>query len=79
MIASDVKNVGGSILKIAATLANGTYKSGEVLRYGIAQGGVDLDMTAASPVLPAATIAKIDALRERIIAGTLKVERYRLP
>ena len=76
VIASDIKNVGGSILKIAATLADGTYEAGAVLSYGIAAGGVDLDLTATTPVLPEATAAKIDELRSQIVAGTLKVERY---
>lgn len=76
VIASDIKDIGGTIRKIAATMADGTYQRGVVLTYGIAQGGVDLDLTAAKPVLPEASVAKINVLRDQIVAGTLKVERY---
>jgi basic membrane protein A and related proteins len=77
VIASDIKNVGGSIEKIAATIAEGTYEKGQVLSYGIEAGGVDLDISATTPVLPEAIAGKIDALRAEIVAGTLKVARYK--
>jgi basic membrane protein A and related proteins len=76
VIASDIKNLGGSIVKIAATLADGSYKAGQVLSYGIAQGGVDLDTTATKSVLPDATIGILSGARNQIIDGSLKVERY---
>ena len=76
VIASDIKNVGGSIVKIAVTLADGTYEPGKVLSYGIAAGGVDLDATAVTPVLPTAITDKLAELRSQIVAGTLKIERY---
>ena len=77
VFASDIKNVGGSIEKVAATIADGSFAKGKVLTFGIKDGGVDLDLAATTKVLPAATEAKIVALREQIIAGTLKVERYK--
>ena len=76
VIASDIKNLGGTILKIAATIESGTFRPGQVLSYGIAEGGVDLDLTATKPVLSDAATAKVKELREQIVAGTLKVERY---
>jgi basic membrane protein A and related proteins len=77
IIASDIKNVGGTIVKIAATLADGTYKDGQVLSFGIAEGGVGLDMSATRPVLPDAVIQKVNELKNQIVAGTLKIERYK--
>jgi basic membrane protein A and related proteins len=56
VIASDIKNVGGSIEKIAASIAEGTYEKGQVLSYGIEAGGVDLDISATTPVLPELTL-----------------------
>lgn len=76
VIASDIKNVGGAITKIAATIEDGTFEPGQVLSYGIAEGGVDLDLTATKPVLSEAATAKINELRDQIVSGTLTVERY---
>ncbi len=76
VIASDIKNVGGAITRIAAQIESGSFRPGQVLSYGIAEGGVDLDLTATKPVLSAATAAKLKALRDQIVAGTLKIERY---
>jgi basic membrane protein A and related proteins len=77
VIASDIKNVGGSIEKIASTIADGTYEKGKVLSYGIEAGGVDLDISATTPVLNETIAGKISALRAQIIEGSLKVERYK--
>jgi basic membrane protein A and related proteins len=77
VIASDIKNVGGSIEKIAATIAEGTYEKGQVLSYGIEAGGVDLDISATTPVLPESIAGKINALRAQIVDGSLKVARYK--
>jgi basic membrane protein A and related proteins len=77
VIASDIKNVGGSIEKIAATIAEGTYEKGQVLSYGIEAGGVDLDISATTPVLPESIAGKINALRAQIVDGSLKVALYK--
>lgn len=77
VIASDIKNLGATIDKVAATIGAGTFERGVVLSYGIAQGAIDLDLTAQTKVLPDATIAKIGELRQQIIDGSLKVERYK--
>jgi basic membrane protein A and related proteins len=76
IVASDIKNVGGSIEKVAATIDNGTYKPGTVLTYGLAEGGVDLDLTATTPVLDDAITLKVREVRDQIISGELKVARY---
>lgn len=77
ILASDIKNVGGTIEKVAASMADGNYQPGVVLTYGIAEGGVDLDMSAKTPVLNSDLQAKIKAIRDQIVAGTLVVERYK--
>jgi basic membrane protein A and related proteins len=77
VIASDIKNVGGSIEKIAASIAEGTYEKGQVLSYGIQAGGVDLDISATTPVLPESIAGKINSLRAQIIDGSLKVTLYK--
>jgi basic membrane protein A and related proteins len=77
IIASDVKNVGGTIEKVAGTIAAGSYQKGQVLTFGIKEGGVDLDLAATTQVLPAATQEKLLALRQQIVDGSLAVELYK--
>ncbi len=77
VFASDIKNVGGAIERVATSIGAGTYAKGSVLTFGIKDGGVDLDLTASTKVLPAATEAKIAELRQQIIDGTITVERYK--
>ena len=77
VIASDIKNLGDSMVKVAATIDDGTYVPGAVLSYGIAEGGVDLDLTATTPVLPQATADKLAALRADIVSGAVTVERFK--
>lgn len=76
VIASDVKNVGQSIEDVFKTIKDGTYKPGQVLEYGLKQGGVDIALDAKQPVLPQATVDKIKAIRQDIIDGKLKIEKY---
>lgn len=77
VIASDIKNVGDSMVKVAATIDDGTYVGGAVLTYGLAEGGVDLDLKASTQVLPPALADRIAALRADIVSGAVKVERYK--
>lgn len=76
VIGSMIKNVGKSIEDVYATIADGTYRPGQVLEYGLAQGGVDMDFKAQIQVLPQASIDRVLALRRDIIAGRLKIERF---
>jgi basic membrane protein A len=73
---SMVKNIGATIEKLYATIADGTYKPGQVLEYGVAQNGVDMVFEAQIKVLPQASIDRVLAIRKDIIDGKLKVERY---
>ncbi len=77
VIASDVKNVGSTIEKITASIADGSFQRGQVLSYGIAAGGVDIDLSASTPVLPESIAAKVSDLRAKIVDGSLAVERYK--
>ncbi|MGQ0605173.1 MAG: BMP family ABC transporter substrate-binding protein [Anaerolineales bacterium] len=76
VIASDIKNIGKAIEDVYATIRNGTYKAGEVLEYGLKQGGVDIALEAQVQVLPQAARDQILQVRQQIIDGTLKIERY---
>ncbi|MBP7691020.1 MAG: BMP family ABC transporter substrate-binding protein [Anaerolineales bacterium] len=73
---SMVKNVGRSIEAVYQTIADGTYKPGQVIEDGLAQGGVDMVFEAQIKVLPQASIDKVMAIRQDIISGKLKIERY---
>lgn len=76
VIASDIKNVGKSIEDVYKTIHEGTYKPGQVLKYGIAQGGVDIALEAKVQVLPQSIVDKVLAIRQQIVDGTLKIEMY---
>lgn len=76
VFASDIKNVGGAIERVATSIGDGSYAKGKVLTLGIKDGGVDLDLTATTKVLPAVVEARLAELRQQIIDGTLRVERY---
>jgi len=76
VIASDVKFVGKGIEDNFAAIKDGTYKPGQVFNYGVASGGVDIDFKAQKQPLPQSIIDKVNAIRQQIIDGTLKVELY---
>jgi basic membrane protein A len=76
VVASDIKDVGKAIYEVFKTIKEGTYQPGAVLQYGLASGGVDIDMTAQEQVLPQAIQDQVLAVRQQIIDGTLKVEIY---
>jgi len=77
VIASDVKNVGKAIENVFKTIKDGTYKPGQVLEYGLAQGGVDIALDAKVQVLPKSIQDKVLEARQQIIDGKLKIERYK--
>jgi basic membrane protein A len=76
VVASDIKDVGKAIYEVFKTIKDGTYQPGAVLQYGLATGGVDIDMTAQVQVLPQAIQDQVLAVRQQIIDGTLKIEIY---
>lgn len=76
VVASAIKDIGLAIINVFETIENGTYKPGEVLEYGLASKAVDVVFDGNGGVLPQAIIDKVNDLRQQIINGTLKVERY---
>lgn len=76
VIASDIKDVGRSIGEVFKTIKDGSYKPGAVLEYGLESGGVDIALEAQTQPLPQSTIDQVMSIRDQIMAGTLKVERY---
>ncbi len=77
VVASDIKDVGKAIAEVFKTIKDGTYKPGQVLSYGLASGGVDIDMTAKTQSISKEIQDKVLAVRQQIIDGTLKVEIYK--
>lgn len=76
VVASDIKNVGKAIEEVFKTIKDGSYKPGQVIESGLAGGGVDVVFEAQVQVLPAAITDKVKSIRQEIIDGKLKVERY---
>lgn len=77
VIASNTKNVGQAIYEVYSTIVDGSYEPGQVLEYGLAQGGVDIVFDAQIEVLPRELVDQVMAVRQRIIDGDLTIERYR--
>jgi Uncharacterized ABC-type transport system, periplasmic component/surface lipoprotein len=76
VVASDIKDVGQAIQNVFATIKDGTYKPGEVLKYGLASKTVDVVFDGNGGILPQTIIDKVSELRQQIIDGKLKVEIY---
>jgi len=76
VIASDIKDVGKTIEEVYATIKDGTYKPGQVIKYGLKTGTVDLVTDAKVQVLPKAIIDRISEVRQQIVDGTLAVTKY---
>lgn len=76
VVASDLKNVGQAIIDVYKTINAGNYQPGQVLEYGLASGGVDVTFEAQTQPLPQALIDQVMAVRQEIIDGKLKIERY---
>lgn len=76
VIASDIKDVGKTIEDVYKTIKDGTYKPGQVIKYGLKTGTVDLVTTAEVQVLPQSILDRINSVRQQIIDGTLMVTKY---
>jgi basic membrane protein A len=76
VIASDIKDVGATIEDVYKTIKDGTYKPGQVVKYGLKTGTVDLVTEATVQVLPQSIIDRIGEVRQQIIDGTLAVTKY---
>jgi len=76
VVASDIKDVGLAIQQVYAMIVDGTYQPGQVLKYGLASGAVDVVFDAQEQVLPQYSIDRVNELREQIINGEHEVELY---
>jgi basic membrane protein A len=76
VIASDIKDVGKTIEDVYKTIKDGTYKPGQVVKYGMKTGTVDLVTEATVQVLPQSILDRISKVRQQIIDGTLAVTKY---
>jgi basic membrane protein A len=76
VVASDIKDVGASIVTVYETIEDGTYEPGETLNMGLASGAVDVVFEGNGGILPQYIIDKVDELREMIINGEYEVELY---
>jgi basic membrane protein A len=76
VIASDIKDVGATIEDVYKTVKDGTYKPGQVIKYGLKSGTVDLVTEATVQVLPTSILDRISEVRKQIIDGTLAVTKY---
>jgi len=76
VIASDIKDVGKTIEEVYKTIKDGTYQPGQVIRYGLKTGTVDLVTDAQVQVLPQTSLDRISEVRKEIIDGTLEVPKY---
>ena len=76
VVASDIKDIGMSILNVYKTIDDGSYIPGEVLNYGLASQAVDVVFEENGDVLPQSIIDKVNEIREMIISGQLEVEKY---
>jgi basic membrane protein A len=76
VVASDIKDVGKAIEEVFTTIKDGTYQPGQVLKYGLASGAVDVVFDATETVLPQSIVDTVSALRDQIINGELVIELY---
>jgi len=76
VVASDIKDVGQAIYEVFKTIKDGSYQPGQVLEYGLASGGVDVDFEAQEQVLPQSIIDQVNEIRQQVMDGKLVIERY---
>lgn len=76
VVASNTKNVGQAIYEVYGSIRDGSYVPGEVLEYGLAEGGVDIVFEGQVQVLPASIRRRVLDLRQEIISGERTIERY---
>ncbi|MDO9099378.1 MAG: BMP family ABC transporter substrate-binding protein [Caldisericota bacterium] len=76
VIASDIKNIGMTIEEVYAMIRDGTYTPGQVRKYGLKTGAIDLVTEATVQVLPQTIIDSIGQIRQQIIDGTLAITKY---
>lgn len=77
VVTSCLKNVGDAIYSVYRTIADGSYKPGAVLEYGVREDGMGLAIDEHTrKILPARTIQRIVEIENKLRKGEIKVKRY---
>lgn len=77
VVTSDLKNVGDAIFRVYKSIVDGSFEKGEVLEYGIKEGGVGLAVDEYTrDILSEDQIDMIQKISNLIAEGELEVERY---
>lgn len=71
VLASDLKNVGKSVLESLQKFQKGTLQTGHTYVYGIQNGGVQL--LPNTGLVPASVVAKINDYSQKVATGEIKV------
>jgi basic membrane protein A and related proteins len=70
ILTSAKKNVDVAVFKAIQSVANGTFKGGNVV-YGLKDNGVSLGKI--NPRVPKSELAKVDKIRQQIVAGKITI------
>lgn len=74
VLTSMVKRTDVAVETVMKDYADGKFPGGQTVTLGLAQNGVGLSpMTHTRDMVPAATLAKVDDLRKKILSGEIKV------
>jgi basic membrane protein A len=77
VVTSDLKNVGDAIVRVYESIIDGSFEKGEVLEYGIKEGGVGLAIDEYTrDILSEDQIDMIQKISNLIAEGEIEVERY---
>ena len=71
MLTSAVKRVDVGIFTVVKAASDGSFKGGSDLNFDLKNNGVGLGKV--SPKVPASILTQVNALKAKIIAGTVKV------
>lgn len=73
ILASMLKNVGGSLVLAVKAAQSGQLKYGETASYGLANDGVGLDFSDNGGLVPDDVVKEIDAYKQKVIDGNISV------
>jgi len=77
VLTSMVKRVDTQAFDMIKTVADGTFKGGTVLYYGLKEGGVDAAMDENNAgLIPEDVLKQVDDLKKKVISGEIVVPNY---
>jgi basic membrane protein A and related proteins len=77
VLTSMMKRVDNIAFNIVKSVQDGSFKGGIIKQYGLAQDGVQLAMDHCNRgLMSAATLAKIDEMRNKVVSGSIQVPNY---